>query len=550
MPTRRPAAAGPDARTGVQLTLWDAAALLLLLALTLLVLRTFGEYGISNDEEVQHVYGRKLLAFYLSGFADRSAFEFSNLYLYGGLFDLVVAGLERLLPGVDPWNMRHLLCGLTGVLGIAGVWAVGRRFGGPRAGLLAAALLTVCGVWYGGMFNNTKDVPFATAMIWSVYLLARVLDRLPAPPWRLVLGFGLVAGLALGLRVGALLLVGYAAAGVLCWALLQGPRPWPRNAGAVAAIAFRLLPAALLAYAVMGFFWPWAVQELPNPVRALSAFSHFRYPVGTVLDGKEMPMFAVPRTYLPVYLAIKLPLLLWAGVLAWAAALLYRARHGRPLFEAASRGAGDDRPAMLAVALAAGFPIAYAVATRPPLYDGLRHFLFVVPPLAALAGLGLDAALRWAARRTHLPAGALAGLLGLAVGMQAFTMVRLHPYEYVYYNGLVGGLPGADQRYVMDYWANSVPEATRMLADYLKAQNGGRPVGRVYNVGVCAERRTFEHVAPPFMRWVKDWGKADFYIAPTHMDCDNVMHGRAIAVVRRLGVTLAVVEDMRLRPYP
>ena len=68
----------------------DLLAVAMAAALAVLVLATFRDYGISNDEEVQHVYGQKLLDFYLSGFADRSAFEYRNLYLYGGFFDMVM----------------------------------------------------------------------------------------------------------------------------------------------------------------------------------------------------------------------------------------------------------------------------------------------------------------------------------------------------------------------------------------------------------------------------------------------------------------------------
>ena len=49
---------------------WDAAALLGAAVLVMLVFFTFRQYGISNDEEVQNVYGQRLLSFYLSGFAD------------------------------------------------------------------------------------------------------------------------------------------------------------------------------------------------------------------------------------------------------------------------------------------------------------------------------------------------------------------------------------------------------------------------------------------------------------------------------------------------
>ena len=46
-------------------------------------------------------------------------------------------------------------------------------------------------------------------------------------------------------------------------------------------------------------------------------------------------------------------------------------------------------------------------------------------------------------------------------------LVRLHPYEYLFYNSLVGGLEGASRRYVTDYWVNIMPAAVKDLETYL-----------------------------------------------------------------------------------
>ena len=151
---------------------YDLAAVLLLGVLLLLVAFTFRDYAISNDEEVQQRYAELIIAYYRSGFIDEALFHFRNLYLYGGLFDLVAIGLQKLIP-LDPYDVRHLLSALTGVGGIAAVWATARTIGGPRAGLLAAAAIALCGTWYGAMFNHTKDIPFAAAMMAATYFLVR-----------------------------------------------------------------------------------------------------------------------------------------------------------------------------------------------------------------------------------------------------------------------------------------------------------------------------------------------------------------------------------------
>ena len=59
------------------------------------------------------------------------------------------------------YETRHLLNGLVGVVGIVGTWKLGRVLGGPRAGFLAALFLALTPNYYGQMFNNPKDIPFA-----------------------------------------------------------------------------------------------------------------------------------------------------------------------------------------------------------------------------------------------------------------------------------------------------------------------------------------------------------------------------------------------------
>src|SRR5574337_802125 len=155
-------------------------AYLVFALLALYVALAWDQHGISNDEEVQHVYGRLLVEFYASGLKDHAAFAYKNLYLYGGFFDLIAAGLERAIP-ISVWDLRHLLSAGFGLLGLAAVWQLGRELGGEawkeRAGLAALVLLALTGAWSGGMFTHTKDVPFATCMTWALYFTTRLLPR-------------------------------------------------------------------------------------------------------------------------------------------------------------------------------------------------------------------------------------------------------------------------------------------------------------------------------------------------------------------------------------
>jgi hypothetical protein len=43
------------------------------------------------------------------------------------------------------------------------------------------------------------------------------------------------------------------------------------------------------------------------------------------------------------------------------------------------------------------------------------------------------------------------------------AIVRLHPYQYIYYNSFVGGTGGALRRFELDYWFTAYSEAALWL---------------------------------------------------------------------------------------
>jgi hypothetical protein len=494
---------------------------------------TLTSYAISNDEEVQQRYGELIITYYLSGFRDQSLFHFDNLYLYGGLFDIVSTLIERALPFVEPYLVRHVLSAATGIAGIAGGWRLARLIAGPRAGAIAAFALAVTGCWYGAMFNHTKDIPFAAAMTWAAFFLLRGSRDLPRPRQRDVIGFGLTLGAALGLRVLGLLLVGYVALAIL--ARLAQRRAAPRDQLAFfAESVVALAPALFIGYAIMLLAWPWAALAPLNPIRGLIDFSQFHYQIQTLLDGYVYTMADVPRWYVPAYIAIRLPLIVLVGAIIALVLTIWRGAESRA-----------EQPEVALLAAMAVIPVACEVIDSGPAFSGLRHFLFVVPLFAALAGIGFDELLRRLARMPASVTRSVGAAIVILLCWNAAKLVRLHPYENLYYNPLVGGLAGASGRYDTDYWVSIMPEAVDRLEDYVAALDRRVTHPDRYTVAVCGERLPFDKEANSRLRWTDDWNNADFFIAPTHMNCDRAMNGHEIATIARLGTRIGVVKDRR-----
>jgi hypothetical protein len=194
----------------------------------------------------------------------------------------------------------------------------------------------------------------------------------------------------------------------------------------------------------------------------------------------------------------------------------------------------------------AAFPVICEVVDRGPAFTGLRHFLFVVPVFAALAGIGFDRLFEWlAAARGRWVAASGGAVLVSALVWNAALLIELHPYQYLYYNSLVGGLAGASGRYATDYWVDIMPEAADDLEGYVEELDNVGGGQANYKVAVCGERGAFEDAANPRLKWSEEWNTADFFIAPTHMNCDKALDGKVIATISRMGVTIGVVKDRR-----
>lgn len=509
----------------------NAPALLLFALVAVYVLLCFDQHGLSNDEEVQHVYGRLLLDYYRSGLIDLAAFQYKNLYLYGGLFDLLAASAERLLPAMNVWDLRHLLTALFGVGGLFAVYRTARLLAGEAAALSAVGLLMLTGAWSGALFTHTKDIPFAACMAWATLCTVRLVPLMPRPPLALVLQLGAAIGCAFGLRVGAVFTVMALGLTVIAVSALSAGDLRTRAAHLLRSIA-TLLPAVPVALALMALFWPWSVQAPGNLFKALTTFSHFTFDLYTVLDGEVMKIGEVPRHYLPLYLAARLPELALAGLLLAAASALAAPRR-------------VDGLRWLPVLLAALLPLALALVTRPTLYNGIRHFTFLLPPLAVISATGLCAAGRWSRARPATTA-AFALLCAAGVAVPLYDMARLAPYHYVNYNRLAGGFAGAPDRWETDYWSDGVREAAALLRTRIDAEPAP---AEPWQVAVCAESLQAQAWLPA-ERYVvtRDWVRADFFISTTHMRCDEVLRGDEIARVERAGLTLTVVKDRRALP--
>lgn len=421
------------------------------------------DFGVTWDEPVQQEYGELVFKYFRSGFQDTSALEFSNLHLYGGLFDLACVLAQKALPSVDKYDVRHLVNAAFGWLGIVFACRLARLMSSSRAALLTLLTLASWPTYLGHSMNNPKDIPFAAFYTAGLFYLCRLIREFPAPSWRTLAGGLAAVALAINVRAGGIVLLVYLAlvlGGYLFKARVLGQDR--QRAPSLLALGGALVSMSILALVLGTAAWPWAQrQPLLRPFEALARLTHFDSGSKVLFDGQMYSPGALPWDYAPRWLLLTTPLLVLVGLACsfW----LLRQR---------------DRRAMLAlVYFAAAFPVFFVAWSGSALYDGVRHLLFVLPALATCAAVGLDTLLPESqgfsgARGARFWASW--GLVAILAYEPLAFAIRNHPNQYTYFNPIAGGTRGAFTHYELDYWGNCHKQAVRWLAK--QAAGRSRPV--------------------------------------------------------------------------
>ena len=560
---------------------WSAFAVAVISLFALAAVALFRDYGIPWDEPVQKEYGDRILRWYESGFSYQGALEWKNTFLYGGFVESLLE-LFALRSPLGVYETRHLITPLFGIIGLIAVQRIGSLLGGAPAGAMSALFLALTPVFFSHSFYNSKDLPFAAFFAFSLYYLLAIFRASPDVRGSLYLKFGVWTGCALGVRIGGVFLIGYLALVIIVLAISRSSR----EEGFVRRSAAWGLLSTAIAWGIMLIAWPWAQQSpIKHPFEALTAASKFPWLAEVLFNGRSITSTELPWSYLPTWFAISLPEFYFLCFSLGVFTLMLRP--GKPSREAApgKRGSRKNRkpasstrvkpePLVRASEIKlllffAVFPVVAAIVLQSTLYDGLRHFLFVLPPLAALAGVGASAYFRSSISRKWK--WLVAALLTVTLGDTLQAMARLHPYESIYFNRLfAGGQNAGAQRFETDYWGLSYKEAAEWL---VKNYHSTAPV-RVAN---CADPFLTDYFLTKWApgRFISVWPDEDPHIllATTRFKCHEttvqesyrIRHLRIIgergglwvpdrsgnlrpdvlAVVTRKGVPLAYVLEVR-----
>lgn len=405
------------------------------------------DYGVPWDEPTQREYASLVTQYVFRG--DDRLFT-DPIRHYGPAHEMVLFAAEAVVAardGPEIWSARHLVNFLVFAAGCVAVYLLGLAGTGRHAvGLVASLALVLSPRLFADAFYNSKDVPFLAAFAIAMYTLLRFVDR---PRASTVVAHTLASAWLVAIRAPGIIVPALTVACAAYWSLRTPAAPSRgRRLGWLA--AYVGMTAALTVA-----LWPTLWREPASSFwLALQTMSRFPWPHDVLYAGRFLPATDLPWHYAPVWIAITTPLLYLAAFGLGLPAILRTV--ARELTGPAElRGVYS---ALLLVWLAG--PLAAAILFGTVLYDGWRQLFFVYPALLLIAAEGAVNAAdalrrRWDRVPVRMIAAAAAVYAVVGLGGIVRFMVGAHPHQYVYFNMLVGGLPGARFAYEMDYWGLS-----------------------------------------------------------------------------------------------
>ena len=481
------------------------------------------DYGASWDEPIFYQFAALHPRVYLAGAQGimlEEYLQFADLPYYGSAYvilgQLFANGLAR-LGMYDIFDAWHVVNFGTFTVGTIFLYRLCRAFTGKFPAMAAAVLYFSQPLLFGHGVINPKDTPFTTFFMLSVLLGLRMIhyqsgkrsasnharkgrrDWLKQRSSQILLGLTVLTAAD---RIGNHFLI-FPAARMLGWDI-----PTPQATLGSTVVLIVLVLAQMATYlqqaskAQRSVFWAGAVLGLTSSIRILGPAAGGLVLVMWALKEKPKNMILPAAGYAATALAVSYATwpYLWKAPIVnfietvqvmtafpWQGAVLFNGTYYAPnsihwyyliammgiqltIPTLVLAGMGTFRcvkmlfqsrfsKAMLMLPLLWLYvPLAAWVLMRPAIYDNFRQYLFILPPAFILAAIGLTGVCERVHKR-HWKA--LAGLGAVLPGV--IGVLYLHPYPYVYYNGMVGWTTNVNRRFEADYWGTSLCAAAEYL---------------------------------------------------------------------------------------
>lgn len=480
-------------------------------AFILLIVMIFAsrDAGTSCDEMLHYGQSEKVYNYFSTGGEDKSALELNDLNLryYGQSYDNIATFASKWLGVKDVFAFRKLMSVFMGWLTIIITALFARWLRNYLTAIFVLLLFAVSPFFIGHSYNNLKDIPFAFAYIAGIWMIIRFI--LSTGKNRILYAILLTLSIAfsISIRAGGLILICYLFAFFIIYILLKYYENEALLNRGVVIQTLWLTGISLAAFFLSTLLWPYALQDpFRNIIESYKVMANYPATFRQLFEGQVEWSDHMPWYYLPKSMVITIPLLVSGGFLAFLALSWRTIQEKNWLYYAF-------------ILFTIIFPVIFVIIRDSNLYSSWRQFLFIYPGIVILSATGIAFLFEY----FKIPSFRIALIIVvfLVIIHPLKFMLKNHPYEYIYYNELTGGVKGAFARYELDYYYTSETEAAEWLKDHLKNSNIAGPMKIASTYSVSRYFTGFPGIETLWIRYeersMNDWDYAiivNRYIPP------------------------------------
>lgn len=389
---------------------------------------TMPDYGVPLDELTQRSIGIENNRFFTTG--NPGGIEAHGPF--GPAFESVSYLLEQIIytqPMQYKLYLRHILLFSIFLLALRCFYFIGKRlFKKPNVAGITAASLALYPPLFVHTHINSKDSLFTCFVIFSIYFFIRFFETKKIP--HLVVT-ALMVGLACTLRITGLMLL----------FALSTCMFFRKEINAKSLLKYN---AILIALSILFFylFFPYLwLHPVEGIYRIFVYTSNNPWPSETLCAGQWIIPGHAPWWYLPVWMGVTIPLVSLVFFMLG-------------LWQILSQKLRRSNASILIILLTFFIPLLTVIVLKPTLYDGWRHFQFLIVPLILISGFGLEFILKGKYIRVYS--------WGIA-GYSAITFFMWNPFGYVYMNEIYTATCKPNT-FAQDYWGLSAKPALEWIA--------------------------------------------------------------------------------------
>ena len=480
----------------------------------ILAIFIFDDYGISCDEAIQREIGITNVKYITKG--NQKLVTDLDRY-HGPFFEMLLFGIETVWNRLDSNNgymdirdvylLRHFITFFTFYVSVFFFFLLCKHhFGNWKLALLGCLLLVLSPRIFSHAFYNSKDLPFLSLFIISIYTLVKFLDIKTLPRSFL---HALVCGLLIDIRMMGIV--------VACFTFFFIMVDFLCGSGSVKTRIKKVIPGTicygLLLIVFVILFWP-ILWEGPvyHFIEAFKNLNHHVWYLDVLYLGEYISAIDIPWHYIPVWFIITTPIVY---ILFFIVGLIYIVYS---LF-LKSRVLLKDKQAKNNLIFLLWFflPLIAVIALHSVLYDSWRHMFFIYPAFLLITLNGIQNTYRWIQLKSKWHLHRIATILFFIIlfgGLSEilYFMVKYHPYQDVYFNRIAGKtMESIKQNFELDYWGLSFKEALEYIL-----QNDGDEIIALHFDNYCGETTFFSILSREQrnrLKYVDDLNDAKYFLS-------------------------------------